>query len=51
MEIYTLMFKLANKTKNPGSERVAWLTPPLKDKLKDVDSKSVYRTVNINSLE
>ena len=29
MEEYTFMFKMVNKTKNLGSERVAGLTPPL----------------------
>ena len=29
MEIYTFMFKMVNKTKNLGSERVAEFTPLL----------------------
>ena len=29
MEIYTFTFKMVNKMKNPGSERVAGLIPPL----------------------
>ena len=28
IEIYTFMFRMVNKRKNPGSERVADLTPP-----------------------
>ena len=30
MKEYTFGFKMVNKTKNSGSERVAGLTPPLK---------------------
>ena len=29
MEEYTFTFKMVNKTKNSGSERVAGLTPPV----------------------
>ena len=38
MDIYTFTCKMVNKTKNPGSETVAGLTPPLTiSEIKEID--------------